>query len=60
MLLQLLQRSSVLVARLPITQVTAQLKAVRESGISSVAVVFAHAYTFPDHEQQVREQCVVG
>jgi N-methylhydantoinase A/oxoprolinase/acetone carboxylase beta subunit len=27
---------------------------VRALGIVSIAVVFAHAYTFPDHEQQVR------
>ena len=35
-------------------QITAQLAAVRALGIVSIAVVFAHAYTFPDHEQQVR------
>ena len=34
-------------------QVTSQLAAVRASGISSVAVVLMHAYTFPDHERQV-------
>ena len=32
---------------------TSQLAAVRASGISSVAVVLMHAYTFPDHERQV-------
>ena len=33
--------------------IRAQLQAVFDSGIRSLAVVFMHAYTFPDHERIV-------
>ena len=43
-------------------QVRNSLEKAKQGGIEAVAVVFLHAYAFPQHEQQVEQhvlQCVV-
>lgn len=38
-----------------VQDLTNKLQAAREEGIESVAIVLLHSYTFPRHEEQVRE-----
>jgi 5-oxoprolinase (ATP-hydrolysing) len=37
----------------PLAAVHQQLQAIRQQGISSIAIVFMHGYRYPHHEQQV-------
>ncbi len=39
----------------PLDKVRNELQAVREQGISTIAIVFIHGYRYPHHEQQVAQ-----
>ncbi|GMF21743.1 unnamed protein product [Phytophthora lilii] len=43
------------VKELDVEDLTKKLQAAREDGVESVAIVLLHSYTFPRHEQQVRD-----
>ncbi|CAI5715102.1 unnamed protein product [Hyaloperonospora brassicae] len=43
------------IQELDVEDLTAKLQAARDDGVESVAIVLLHSYTFPRHEQKVRE-----
>ncbi|KAF4321449.1 hypothetical protein BBO99_00003208 [Phytophthora kernoviae] len=43
------------IKELDVEDLTTRLQAARDDGVESVAIVLLHSYTFPRHEQQVRD-----